>query len=74
MTSTQGGNSNRVGWTAGFGFEHALTDRVFTRVEYAHVDLGSKTQTNTGDGPDYPDTIKLQFDTIRVGVTLKLSN
>lgn len=70
----QGGNSNRVGWTAGFGFEHALSDRVFARIEYAHVDLGSKTQTNTGDGADYPDKVKLEFDTIRVGVTLKLSN
>src|SRR6185369_11373981 len=63
-------DSHRVGWTAGFGVEHALSDRVSARVEYAHIDFGSDTQTLAG----LPDKVDLKTDTIRLGVNLKLSN
>lgn len=36
------GNETHTGWIAGFGFEHAFTNRISTRIEYAHIDLGSQ--------------------------------
>ena len=63
-------DTHRVGWTAGFGFEHALSDRLTAKIEYAHIDLGSDTQTILG----VPDKVDLKMDTIRLGVNLKLSN
>lgn len=62
--------TTKTGWTAGFGFEHMLSDRLSARIEYAHVDLGTFQQTF---GPNLTD-IDLKYDTIRVGINLKLSN
>jgi len=66
------------GWTAGFGFEHAFTNRISTRIEYAHIDLGSQIQnlTFTGGGalPGIPDKVDVRMDTIRLGVNVKLTN
>jgi opacity protein-like surface antigen len=38
------GSDTQTGWTAGFGFEHALAERISIGIEYAHIDLGSETQ------------------------------
>jgi outer membrane immunogenic protein len=62
------GDDSHVGWTAGLGIEHALSDRFSVRVEYSHVDLG------TGDGllSDYVDhEVDLKFDAIKIGASYK---
>ena len=62
---------------AGFGFEHAFTDRISTRIEYAHVDLGSKDTglVPAGGGPALvTDKVDVRMDTIRLGVNVKLTN
>lgn len=41
-------STQHVGWTAGLGLEHALSDRLSARVEYSHVDLGEETYTVEG--------------------------
>jgi opacity protein-like surface antigen len=65
------GSDNRVGWVAGFGLEHVLSDRLTARIEYSHIDFGTDTTTLTGG---IPDRVDLKLDTIRLGVNLKLSN
>ena len=71
------GSETHVGWIAGFGFEHAFTDRISTRIEYAHIDLGSKDTglTPAGGGPALvTDKVDVRMDTIRLGVNVKLTN
>ena len=70
------GNATHTGWIAGFGFEYALSSHVSTRIEYAHIDLGSETHNlafvGGGGGPTIPDKVDLKLDTIRLGVNVKL--
>lgn len=47
-TSITGGdtfakNKTRAGWTAGAGFDYAVTDNVLLRLEYRYTDFGKKT-------------------------------
>ncbi len=44
-TTTTTFNTGRTGWTVGFGWDHAYTQNLFTRVEYRYADLGSQTKT-----------------------------
>jgi opacity protein-like surface antigen len=71
------GSDTHTGCTAGFGFEHAFTERISTRIEYAHIDLGSQTQNlkfTGGTLPAIPDKVDVRMDTIRLGVNVKLTN
>ena len=72
------GSDTHVGWIAGLGFEHAFTDRISTRIEYAHIDLGNENQNLTiaggGGGLSIPDKVDVRLDTIRLGVNIKLTN
>jgi outer membrane immunogenic protein len=54
-----------VGWTAGLGIEHALSNNFIVRVEYAHVDLGE------GDGMLEGTDVDVTFDTIKIGASYK---
>jgi len=58
-----------VGWTAGVGIEHALSDRFSLRLEYAHVDLGSEDvfgrEGCSGCEVDF------DFDVIKVGASYR---
>lgn len=61
-----------VGWTAGLGVEHALSDRFSVRVEYAHVDLGEETTTyDLGRLGTIDKDVDVKFDTIKVGASYK---
>jgi outer membrane immunogenic protein len=83
------GGTTHTGWTAGFGIEWALSNRVSVRAEYAHIDLGSETlnfgggvsmapEVRTqlvGDGPSsVRDRVGLEMDTVRLGVNIKLGH
>lgn len=67
------GDETHVGWTAGLGVEHALTDRVTVRVEYAHIDLGSEDHTLRvrGEPERIKDEVEATFDTLSLGVNYK---
>jgi outer membrane immunogenic protein len=66
------GSSDHVGWTAGVGIEHALTDRFSVRVEYSHVDLGEDTaQLALGSFATINDKVDLSFDAIKIGASYR---
>lgn len=58
-----------VGWTAGVGIEHALSDRFSLRLEYAHVDLGSEDAFKQ-DGCSTCE-VDFDFDVIKVGASYR---
>lgn len=68
------GSTTRVGWTGGFGIEHAFSSQLTARIEYAHIAFGSRTQDLIvcGCSATLPDRMDLTIDTIRLGVNLKL--
>ena len=70
-------DETHVGWVAGFGLEHALSDRVSFRIEYMRIDLGDETHTLIAT-PAFitpiPDKVDVTIDTIRLGVNIKLTN
>ena len=68
------GSETHVGWTAGFGFEHAFSDRITGKIEYAHIDLGSQDTSLTGPIGTITDKVDLTLDTIRIGMNIKLTN
>jgi outer membrane immunogenic protein len=71
------GSETHIGWIAGVGFEHAFTDRLSTRIEYAHIDLGTQSAdlTPAGGGPAVAvDKVNVRMDTLRLGVNLKLTH
>ncbi|MBP1849049.1 outer membrane protein [Rhizobium halophytocola] len=51
------------GWTAGAGVDYALTDKIFTRVEYRYTDLGSYNIL----GQD----VEIKQNLINVGLAIK---
>lgn len=73
------GDATHVGWVVGAGLEYALSPRITTRIEYNHVDLGSKTHDldlsigGTSLGATLPTKADLTMDTIKVGVTVKVN-
>jgi outer membrane immunogenic protein len=64
-------DSTNVGWTAGFGVERMLGDRFSVRLEYAHVDLGSKDVFNGAPGCGCKEDAS--FDAVKVGLSYKLT-
>ena len=70
------GEETHVGWTAGVGIEHALTDRFIVGIEYSHVDLGEEDTTLSIEGraiPGITDKVDLEFDAIKVRGSYMLS-
>ncbi len=70
------GSETHVGWTAGVGIEHALTDRFIVGIEYSHVDLGEEDTTLSFDGyalEGIKDQVDLKFDAVKVRASYKLS-
>jgi outer membrane immunogenic protein len=71
------GGATHVGWVAGLGFEYAITPNILARIEYNHVDLGSKTHdldlslAGVPIGLTLPSKVDLTVDTIKVGVSWK---
>lgn len=66
-------SETHTGWTAGFGFEHAVGEQLIARIEYSHVDLDTENQNLDCDcffdgAPIHNDA---ELDIIRVGVSLK---
>jgi outer membrane immunogenic protein len=70
LASASGGETH-VGWTAGFGLEWALSNRISARIEYAHIDLGEETHQIAGK---LPLDVNLEMDTVRLGVNVKLGH
>jgi outer membrane immunogenic protein len=70
------GDDVHTGWTAGLGVEQAFSDRITARIEYAHVDLGDETTTLTSPGGGFtvPDRTSAEFDMLRLGVSVKLTD
>lgn len=64
------GDATHVGWTAGVGIEHAMTDRFIVRVEYSHVDFGTE-DVSLGEG--LSSEVDLSFDAIKIGASYKLT-
>ena len=64
------GEETHVGWVAGLGIEHAMSDRFSVRVEYSHVDLGEEDHS-LGEG--LTSEVDLSFDAIKVGASYKLT-
>ncbi|MGH9809114.1 MAG: outer membrane protein [Terriglobia bacterium] len=71
---TISGSETHVGWTAGFGLEHALSNRLSFKIEYAHVDLGDETHILGNGGPVIAANVDGDLDVIRLGVNYKLNN
>jgi len=68
------GSETHNGWTAGFGFEHALGDWLIARVEYSHVDLDSETHNLRCGGCFFDNTPienEAELDIIRIGLSVK---
>jgi outer membrane immunogenic protein len=74
------GSETQFGWIAGFGLEHAVSDRISFKIEYARIDLGRDTFDlggSYGEDQHYrPIQAKIdtQLDTIRLGVNVKLGH
>jgi outer membrane immunogenic protein len=64
------GEETHVGWVAGLGIEHAMSDRFSVRVEYSHVDFGEEDHS-LGDG--LSSEVDLSFDAIKVGASYKIT-
>ena len=72
-TSVISGGDTHVGWVVGFGFEHAISNALSFRVEYAHIDLGHADHFSFDvfERINVTDTVDLKMDTIRLGVNYK---
>lgn len=73
------GEETHVGWNVGLGFEHAFTQNLTFRIEYAHIDLGSENHTLTYNGAlgaapvpiSLNADVDMTVDTINIGVSYK---
>jgi outer membrane immunogenic protein len=59
-------SNTHMGWTAGIGLEHALTNNLTFKIEYSHIDLGTEQYFGIAD-------IDVKMDIVRLGVNLKLN-
>jgi outer membrane immunogenic protein len=65
-------DENRNGWTAGAGIEVALGSNWSAKVEYLHMDFGSKDASWTLTGlPTITDSTKLTSDIVRGGLNYR---
>lgn len=69
-------NGTRTGWTAGFGVEHAFTNKISIKAEYLHFDLG-RERFNVSVGLLASDVLRISSrvsgDIVRIGVNFKLN-
>jgi outer membrane immunogenic protein len=66
------GSETHVGWTAGIGFEHAITNNITARIEYAHIDLGSEDHALKVNGFKVLDSqVDAEFDSVTIGINYK---
>jgi outer membrane immunogenic protein len=58
------------GWTAGGGFEYAITDNITLKTEYLYVDLGSQNLLSVGGGPiaGFDLDVDTHFHTVKAGL------
>jgi outer membrane immunogenic protein len=59
------------GWTAGGGFEYAITDNVTLKTEYLYVDLGSQNLFSAGGGGapfGFNLDVDTHFHTVKAGL------
>jgi outer membrane immunogenic protein len=63
------GDDFRAGWALGAGVETALTPNWTFKIEYLHVDLGSRQLFNIV--PGVPETVSFTANIIRVGVNYR---
>jgi outer membrane immunogenic protein len=70
VTSTQGLNDNRSGWTAGGGVEYGMTENLSAKIEYDFLDFGSKTYNSF---VATPVTIKSDMHMLTVGLNYRLN-
>jgi outer membrane immunogenic protein len=81
LSASANDSGMRYGWTAGAGAAIAINERVSVKLDYLHVDLGSKdifTWSHVYDpsGPGSTTIMKkvtdsVAFDTIKVGVSVR---
>ncbi|MCR4268996.1 outer membrane protein [Nitratireductor sp. ZSWI3] len=62
-------SQTRTGWTAGAGFEFAVTEKLSLGSEYAYVDLGSKQIFDNGEGLTLRDDVA--FHTLKAFVNYR---
>ena len=70
------GSETHTGWVAGFGFEHAFTNRS-RRGSNTRTLISAIQDTGlapVGGGAVITDKVDVQMDTIRLGVNIKLTN
>lgn len=60
-------NKIHAGWTAGTGYDYAMTDNVLLRAEYRYSDLGEKTY-NISDKNAH---VKFNSNDFRIGIAYK---
>jgi outer membrane immunogenic protein len=66
------GGETHLGWTVGVGYEHAITDRVTARLEYAHIDFDSEDHTlKLGGFPLLRSEVEAEFDSLTLGINYK---
>jgi len=65
------GSDTHVGWTAGLGVEHAVSNTFSVFAEYSRVDLGD---SNHALGGPLVSNVEVEFDSIRIGANLKFSS
>jgi outer membrane immunogenic protein len=65
--SATGVNDSKMlnGWTVGAGVDYAVTDRIFTRVEYRYNDYGSKSYSGGNSTGDFSQNV------VNVGLGVK---
>jgi outer membrane immunogenic protein len=68
-----------TGWTAGFGVEKKIADRITVKLEYLHFDFGSRqaSQLTINDPPTpagyiFYNSNALKADSVKVGFNLQL--
>jgi outer membrane immunogenic protein len=60
-----------VGWTAGFGAEYALTDRVSVRKEYRYADYGDTSISGSVYNGEFTYPHDNKVHAVRIGASLK---
>lgn len=63
----QSDKRTKLGWTAGLGVEHALSERFAVRIEYAHIEFGDQ-KINGGE-----EKVDMSADTFKIGASFKLT-